>query len=61
MPAPYLDVATDGTFGVLATQTFLQDCDWEAIEQGHLRLVRQSVAVTTQPVSAAPWQDISST
>lgn len=39
----------------------LQDCDWEAIEQGHLRLVRQSIAVTTQPVSAAAWQDILST
>lgn len=63
-PAPYLDVAPDGTFGVrseLAAQTFMQDCDQEAIEQGLTRLVRQSTAVTMQPVSAAAWQDIPST
>ncbi|MEU7743769.1 alpha/beta hydrolase [Nonomuraea sp. NPDC049158] len=63
-PAPYLDFGPDGTFGVhaeLATRTFLQDCDQEAVEQAHARLVRQSAAVTTAPVQAAAWKQIPST
>ncbi|GAB3806914.1 alpha/beta fold hydrolase [Micromonospora zhanjiangensis] len=63
-PAPYLDVRPDGTFGVrpeLATATFLQDCDPADVEQAHARLVRQSVAVTGQPVRAAAWRDVPST
>ncbi|MEV1239829.1 alpha/beta hydrolase [Nonomuraea sp. NPDC049750] len=63
-PAPYLDFDPDGTFGVraeLATRTFLQDCDQEAVEQAHTRLVRQSAAVTTAPVQAAAWKQIPST
>ncbi|GIH93448.1 alpha/beta hydrolase [Planobispora siamensis] len=63
-PAPYLDFGADGTFGVragLATETFMQDCDPEAVEQAHARLVRQSAAVTAQPVAAAAWKDVPST
>ncbi|MEU8144766.1 alpha/beta hydrolase [Nonomuraea sp. NPDC048901] len=63
-PAPYLDFGPDGTFGVraeLATQTFLQDCDQETVEQAHARLVRQSAAVITAPVQAAAWKQIPST
>lgn len=39
----------------------MQDCDQQTIEQGLARLVRHSVAVTMQAVSAAAWQDIPST
>ncbi|MEV4292945.1 alpha/beta hydrolase [Nonomuraea bangladeshensis] len=67
-PAPYLDFGSDGTFGVraeVATRTFLQDCDREAVEQAHARLVRQSAAVIaaviTGPVQAAAWQHVPST
>nr|WP_329592844.1 alpha/beta fold hydrolase [Nonomuraea sp. LP-02] len=44
-----------------ATRTFLQDCDREAVEQAHARLVRQSAAVITGPVQAAAWQHVPST
>ncbi|MEW9529432.1 alpha/beta fold hydrolase [Microbispora sp. NPDC049125] len=63
-PAPYLDFGADGTFGVrpeLATPTFLQDCDADAVAQAHARLVRQSAAVTAQPAGAAAWRQIPST
>jgi pimeloyl-ACP methyl ester carboxylesterase len=63
-PAPYLEFHQDGTFEVrkeVATETFMQDCDLDAVEQGHARLVRQSVAVAAQPVGAAAWHDIPST
>ncbi|KAA9377646.1 alpha/beta hydrolase [Microbispora cellulosiformans] len=63
-PAPYLDFGPDGTFGVrpeTATETFLQDCDEEAVAGAHARLVRQTAAVTVRPVSAAAWKEIPST
>lgn len=63
-PAPYLEVHADGTFSAraeLATATFLQDCPAEVIEPAHARLVRQTAAVTVQPVGAAAWLAIPST
>lgn len=63
-PAPYLDFAADGTFGVrpeTATTTFLQDCDEEDVAGAHARLVRQSAVVTAQPAGAAAWKDVPST
>lgn len=63
-PAPYLDIAPEGTFGVrgeLLAETFLQDTDPDTIEQARARLTRQSLAVTTTPVRAAAWREIPST
>lgn len=63
-PAPYLDVAEDGTFGVrheVAAATFLQDCDPQTSTQALVRLTRQSLHATQQPVQAAAWQQVPST
>jgi pimeloyl-ACP methyl ester carboxylesterase len=42
-------------------ETFLQDCNPDIQAQAAERLARQSVHVTAQPVSAAAWQQVSST
>ncbi|HYN96364.1 MAG TPA: alpha/beta hydrolase [Pilimelia sp.] len=63
-PPPYLDFAPDGTFGVrpeLAPDTFLHDCDAEAVEGALARLTRQSAAVQTEPVRHAAWRQLPST
>ncbi|RZS90980.1 pimeloyl-ACP methyl ester carboxylesterase [Motilibacter rhizosphaerae] len=64
-PAPFLDVdAGAGTFGVrpeLLVPTFLQDCDQQVQAEAPDRLARQGVAVLTQPVRAAAWQEVPST
>lgn len=63
-PAPYLDFAEDGTFGLhgdALTETFLHDCDPADIAPAHARLIRQSSSVAAQPVAAAAWQDIPTT
>jgi pimeloyl-ACP methyl ester carboxylesterase len=63
-PAPYLDFAADGTFGVRPEVTedlFLQDCDRAAVEGGLARLTRQTAAAVAQPVAEAAWRRIPST
>jgi pimeloyl-ACP methyl ester carboxylesterase len=63
-PAPYLDFAADGTFGVrpeMAQELFLHDCDREAVNGAFARLARQCAAVTTQPVRQAAWKQVPST
>ncbi|MEU8607703.1 alpha/beta hydrolase [Actinoplanes sp. NPDC048791] len=63
-PAPFLDFAADGTFGVrreLTEELFLQDCDAAAVEGAQARLTRQSASVVATPVTVAAWQDIPST
>ena len=63
-PAPYLDLAADGTFGVrveVAEELFLHDCDSEAVAGAFARLTRQTFAVTTEPVHRAAWRTTPST
>jgi pimeloyl-ACP methyl ester carboxylesterase len=63
-PAPYLDFAEDGTFGVrseMAQELFLQDCDQAAVEGAFARLTRQSASVVAEPVRRAAWHDRPST
>lgn len=63
-PAPYLDLADDGTFGVrpeMLRELFLQDCDSGAVEGAFARLSRQSVSVITQPVKEAAWRKVPAT
>ena len=63
-PAPYLDFADDGTFGVrpeMTEELFLQDCDRPAVEGAMARLTRQSSSVVAEPVTRAAWHDIPST
>jgi pimeloyl-ACP methyl ester carboxylesterase len=58
-----LDLGT-GTFALLpefAAGTYLQDCPDEVVAPAIDRLVRQSLAVTQAPVTAAAWQGIPST
>jgi pimeloyl-ACP methyl ester carboxylesterase len=61
VPPPFLDFDPDGgTFGArpeLFAQTFAQDCPPDVVRDGAARLVRQTLAVTQQPVRAAAWHD----
>lgn len=62
-PAPYLDVDAAGTFGVRPQtlhDTFLHDCPLDELEGARVRLARQSIQVTTQPVQASAWSLIPS-
>lgn len=63
--APFLDVDPEnGTFGVrpeMLVDTFLQDCDREIQEQAADHLAWQGLQVTSQPVSAASWNQVPST
>jgi pimeloyl-ACP methyl ester carboxylesterase len=60
-PPPFLDFDVDGgTFGArpeLAVETFAQDCPPDIGRGAVARLVRQTLAVTEQPVRAAAWHD----
>lgn len=60
-PPPFLDFDPDGgTFGArpeLFAGTFAQDCPPDIVRDAAARLVRQTLAVTGQPVRAAAWHD----
>jgi pimeloyl-ACP methyl ester carboxylesterase len=64
-PPPFLDFDPDGgTFGArpeLFTETFVQDCPPDIARDAAARLVRQTLAVTQQPVRAAAWHDLPTT
>lgn len=64
-PSPLLDVDPElGTFGVrpeLAVEAFLQDADADLQAQALPRLVRQSLQVTQQPVTASAAQALPTT
>jgi len=65
VPPPFLDFDPDGgTFGArpeLFAETFAQDCPPDLARDAAARLVRQTLAVTQQPVRAAAWHDVSTT
>ncbi|MFD5363773.1 alpha/beta hydrolase [Streptomyces tendae] len=65
VPPPFLDFDPDGgTFGArpeLFAETFVQDCPPDLVRDAAARLVRQTLAVTGQPVRAAAWHDVSTT
>ncbi|MET7451636.1 alpha/beta hydrolase [Streptomyces sp. NPDC005574] len=64
-PPPFLDFDPDGgTFGArpeLFAETFAQDCPPDIVRDAAARLVRQTLAVTWQPVRAAAWHDLPTT
>jgi pimeloyl-ACP methyl ester carboxylesterase len=64
-PPPFLDFDPDGgTFGArpeLFAETFAQDCPPDITHAAATRLVRQTLAVTQQPVRAAAWHDLPTT
>jgi pimeloyl-ACP methyl ester carboxylesterase len=64
-PPPFLDFDPDGaTFGArpeLFTETFAQDCPPDIARDAAARLVRQTLAVTQQPVRAAAWHNLATT
>ena len=63
-PAPWVRVTEDGYVELLADQLdalFLQDCDQEAKDGAHRRIVRQSALAFSQPVRGAAWRSIAST
>ncbi|WP_432162787.1 alpha/beta hydrolase [Streptomyces tendae] len=65
VPPPFLDFDPDGgTFGArpeLFAETFVQDCPPDLVRDAAARLVRQTLAVTGQPVRAAAWHDVPTT
>ncbi len=64
-PPPFLDFDPEGgTFGTrpeLVAETFAQDCPPEIIRDAMAYLVRQTLAVTQEPVRAAAWHDVPTT
>ncbi|WP_284045136.1 alpha/beta fold hydrolase [Paractinoplanes maris] len=64
-PPPFLDFDPDGgTFGArpeLAVETFAQDCSPEIGREAVNRLVRQTLAVTQQPVREVAWPGLPTT
>jgi pimeloyl-ACP methyl ester carboxylesterase len=64
-PPPFLDFdPAGGTFGArpeLFAETFAQDCRPDIARDAATRLVRQTLAVTQQPVRAAAWHDLPTT
>ena len=64
-PPPFLDFDPDGgTFGArpeLFAETFAQDCPPDIARDAAALLVRQTLAVTRQPVRAAAWHDVPAT
>ncbi|GAA3577860.1 alpha/beta hydrolase [Amycolatopsis ultiminotia] len=64
-PPPVLDFDLDGgTFGArpeLFAETFVQDCPPDIARDAAALLVRQTLAVTQQPVRAAAWHDLPTT
>ena len=64
-PPPFLDFDPDGgTFSArpeLFAETFAQDCPPDIARDAAALLVRQTLAVTHQPVRAAAWHDLPTT
>ena len=64
-PPPFLDFDPDGgTFSVrpeLLAETFLQDCPPDIARDAAALVVRQTLAVTEQPVRAVAWHDLLTT
>ncbi len=64
-PAPFLEIDPEGgTFTVRSdalAETFLQDCDAQIQHEARDRTARQSLAVLSQPVHSAAWQQVPST
>ncbi|GAA4842480.1 alpha/beta fold hydrolase [Saccharopolyspora rosea] len=64
-PPPFLDFDPDGgTFSArpeLFAETFAQDCPPDIARHAATLLVRQTLAVTHQPVRAAAWHDLPTT
>jgi pimeloyl-ACP methyl ester carboxylesterase len=64
-PPPFLDFDPDGgTFGArpeLFAETFVQDCPPDLARDAATRLVRQTLAVTGQPVRDVAWHDLPTT
>ncbi|MEU4620271.1 alpha/beta hydrolase [Actinoplanes sp. NPDC023801] len=64
-PPPFLDFDPEGgTFGARPESfagTFVQDCPPDIVRDGAARLIRQTLAVTQQPVRAAAWHDVPTT
>lgn len=64
-PPPFLDFDPDGgTFGArpaMFAETFAHDCPPDITRDAASRLVRQTLAVTHQPVRAAAWHDLPTT
>ena len=60
-PPPFLDFDPEGgTFGAvpeLFAETFMQDCPPQIVQEGAARLIRQTIAVTQQPVQQVAWPD----
>ncbi|WP_250004783.1 alpha/beta hydrolase [Actinoplanes sp. M2I2] len=65
VPPPFLDFdAEGGTFGArpdLFAETFVQDCPPDVVRDSAALLVRQTLAVTQQPVRAVAWHDLPTT
>jgi pimeloyl-ACP methyl ester carboxylesterase len=64
-PPPFLDFdPVGGTFGAdpgLFAETFVQDCPPDVVREAATRLIRQTLAVTQQPVRAVAWPDLPTT
>ena len=64
-PPPFLDLDPEGgTFGAvphLFAETFVQDCPPDIVREGAARLIRQTIAVTQQPVRQVAWHDLPTT
>ncbi|AOW87060.1 alpha/beta hydrolase [Streptomyces olivaceus] len=64
-PPPFLHFDPDGgTFGARPeqfTETFVQDCPPDVARHAATLLVRQTLAVTHQPVRAAAWHELPTT
>jgi pimeloyl-ACP methyl ester carboxylesterase len=65
VPPPFLDFDPEGgTFGArpeLFAETFMQDCPPALVREGAARLIRQTLAVTQQPVREVAWHDVPTT
>ncbi|GLY03891.1 alpha/beta hydrolase [Actinoplanes sp. NBRC 101535] len=64
-PPPFLDFdPAGGTFGgrpELFAETFVQDCPPDIVSESLTRLVRQTLAVTQQPVREVAWPGLPTT
>ena len=64
-PPPFLDFDPEGgTFGAvpeLFGETFMQDSPPELVREAQSRLVRQTIAVTQQPVHQVAWHHLPTT
>ena len=61
LPEPGESLSTFGARPELFAETFVQDCPPDIARDGAALLVRQTLAVTQQPVRAAAWHDLPTT